>query len=504
MPPLNATTLAEHAVPVPTYDRDRVRTGIVHFGVGGFHRAHQAVYLDELMRRGQAMDWGICGVGLLPADRRMQRVLQAQDHLYTVVTKHADGTREARVVGSVVQYLYAPDDPEAVVRKLADETTRVVSLTITEGGYNVDTATGRFDAGNPAVLADLEPGAAPRSVFGLVVEALVRRRERGVPPFTVVSCDNVPANGEVARRCFAAFATLRDPELGEWVRREVRFPNSMVDRITPVTTDEDRVDLARRFGVEDGWPVVCEPFTQWVLEDSFTMGRPPLEEVGVQLVDDVEPYELMKLRLLNASHQVLCYLGSLVGYRFAHEVCRDPLFASFLLGYMEREASPTLRPVPGVDLDRYRLRLLERFGNAEVADTLERLCADTSDRIPKFLLPVVRENLAAGGEVEHAAVVVAAWARYVEGLDERGGEIRVVDRLREPLAAAARRWREDPLAFLRRREVFGDLVDNPRFTAAYVNALTSLHLRGVRSAIGEVVAHHLPVTAPDALSGVDR
>lgn len=503
MPLLNDRTLADQAVPVPDYDRGRVRTGIAHFGVGGFHRAHQALYLDELMRRGRAMDWGICGVGLLPADRRMQQALQAQDHLYTVVTKHADGTREARVVGSIVQYLYAPDDPEAVVRKLADETTRIVSLTITEGGYNIDPVTGRFDEENPAIRADLEPGATPGTVFGLVVEALVRRRERGVPPFTVMSCDNVPANGDVARSCFAAFAALRDPELGEWVRREVRFPNSMVDRITPVTTDEDRADLARLHGVEDRWPVVAEPFAQWVLEDSFTLGRPPLEEVGVQLVDDVEPYELMKLRLLNASHQVLCHLGSLVGYRFVHEVCRDPLFASFLLRYMEREATPTLRPVPGVDLHRYRHQLLERFRNAEVADTLARLCADTSDRIPKFLLPVVRENLAAGGEVDHAAAVVAAWTRYAEGVDERGEPIQVVDRLREPLMASARRSREDPLAFLGRREVFADLADEPRFVAAYTSALDVLRTRGARALLEELATRPSPGSsrAPTPASG---
>ncbi|QFZ18377.1 mannitol dehydrogenase family protein [Saccharothrix syringae] len=489
MPLLNARTLADHAarVPVPTYDRRRVRTGIVHFGVGGFHRAHQAVYLDELMRRGQALDWGICGVGLLPGDRAMRDVLAAQDHLYTVVVKHADGTREPRVMGSVVRYLYAPDDPAAVVDRLVDEATRVVSLTITEGGYNVDPATGRFDADNPAIRADLAPGAVPRSVFGLVVEALVRRRERGLPPFTVVSCDNLAGNGDVARDSFTAFAALRDPGLGEWVRREVRFPNSMVDRITPVTTDADRAGLARDHGVEDGWPVVCEPFAQWVLEDSFTAGRPPLEEVGVQLVADVEPYELMKLRLLNAAHQVLCYLGALVGYRFVHEVCRDPLFAAFLLRYLEREATPTLRPVPGVDLDRYRRGLLERFRNQEVADTLARLCADTSDRVPEFLLPVVRDNLDAGGEVDLAAAVVAGWARYAEGVDERGEPIEVVDRLREPLAAAARR-RDDPLAFLRRREVFGDLVDDPRFTAPYTRALEALRTRGARALLGELVA----------------
>ncbi|WP_410574285.1 mannitol dehydrogenase family protein [Amycolatopsis sp. cmx-4-61] len=471
MTALNARTLARHGrqVAVPGYDRGRVRTGIVHFGVGGFHRAHLAWYLDRLMNRGQALDWGICGVGLLPADHRMRDVLAAQDGLYTLVVKHPDGTREPRIIGSLVEYHYAPDDPEAVVGKLADPSTRIVSLTITEGGYT-------FDA------ADL----AHCTVFGLVTEALVRRRSRGVPPFTVMSCDNIPGNGAVARDAFSAFAALRDPELGEWVAREVAFPNSMVDRITPVTTDDDRAEVARGHGIEDRWPVVCEPFAQWVLEDSFTCGRPAWEEVGVQLVQDVEPYELMKLRLLNAGHQALCYLGYLAGHRFVDDVCRDPVFAEFLLRFMDREAAPTLRPVPGIDLAGYQRQLLERFANPQVRDTLVRLCADTSDRIPKFVLPIIRDNLATDGEIARSAAVVAAWARYAEGVDESGEPAPVDDPLRSRLMGAARRWPEEPLAFLAQRDLFGDLADDRRFVAAYITALTSLHHRGARATLRDL------------------
>src|SRR3954454_16470829 len=225
----------------------------------------------------------------------------------------------------------------------------------------------------------------------------------------------------------------------------------MVDRITPVTTDHDRAVLNERFGIQDGWPVVCEPFTQWVLEDRFPAGRPPLESAGVQLVPDVEPYELMKLRLLNASHQALCYLGYLSGYRYAHEVCSDPLFTGFLLGYMDDEATPTLAPVPGVDLASYKHQLIERFANPEIRDTLARLCAESSDRIPKWLLPVINEELAAGGPVRRSALVVASWARYAEGVDEQGEPIEVVDNRREEVMARARRQEADPLAFLRDR-----------------------------------------------------
>jgi len=490
MQSLNTGSLSSLAgsLPVPSYDRSRLRTGIVHLGVGAFHRSHQAMYLDRLLEQGQGQDWAICGVGVLPSDRRMAEVMAAQDCLYTLVVKHADGTLEPRVVGSVVEYLLAPDDPDAVVERMAAETTRIVSLTVTEGGYNTDPVTGRFDATDPGVVHDLQPGAAPATAFGLVTEALVRRRDRGLAPFTVVSCDNIQHNGDVARRSFAAFAALRDPELGAWVEREVPFPNSMVDRITPATTDEDREEVARRFGVEDRWPVVCEPFTQWVLEDRFGLGRPPLEEAGVQVVDDVEPYEMMKLRLLNAGHQALAYLGRLAGYRLVHDAAQDPLFQRLLLGYMTHEATPTLRPVPGIDLDAYRRELIARFSNPHIRDTLARLAFDGSERLTKWLLPVVRDNLAAGGEVRRSAAVVAGWARYSEGVDEQGEPIEVVDRRRDTLMATARRQREDPLAFVADRELFGDLVDDERFTRPYLAALDSLHRRGARVTLEALVA----------------
>jgi mannitol 2-dehydrogenase len=497
MQQLDARSLPSLAgsLPVPTYDRSSLRTGIVHLGVGAFHRSHQAMYLDRLLEQGQAQDWAICGVGVLPADRRMAEVMAAQDCLYTLVVKHADGTYEPRVVGSIVEYLLAPDDPEAVVEKMAAETTRIVSLTVTEGGYNVDPVTGRFDASAADVVEDLRPGAALRTTFGLVTEALVRRRDRGLAPFTVVSCDNIQHNGDVARRSFAAFAGLRDPELGGWVDREVLFPNSMVDRITPATTDDDRAEVARRFGVDDAWPVVCEPFTQWVLEDRFDLGRPPLEDAGVQVVADVDPYERMKLRLLNASHQGLAYLGRLAGYRLVHDAAQDPLFQRFLLGYMEEEATPTLLPVPGIDLDDYRRELIARFSNPAVRDTLARLAFDGSERLTKWLLPVVRDNLAAGGQVRRSAAVVAGWARYSEGVDEQGEAIEIADRRRDTLMAAARRQREDPLAFLADRQLFGDLVDDERFTAPYLATLDSLYRRGARATLEALVAEEGSVSS---------
>jgi mannitol 2-dehydrogenase len=487
--PLNARTLAywRGRLPVPDYDRDLVTTGVVHVGVGGFHRAHQAMYHDQLMNQGTALDWGICGVGVMPADRRMKEVLDAQDGLYTLVLKHSDGTYEPRIIGSIVEYLFAPDDPEAVIEKMAAESTRIVSLTITEGGYNLSDVTGEFDVANPDVLADLEPGAVPRTAFGLITEALRRRWKRGLAPFTVMSCDNLQDNGYLSKRVFTAFAGLRDPDLGDWVEREARFPNSMVDRITPVTTDTDRAEIRERFGIEDLWPVVCEPFTQWVLQDAFTAGRPPYEQVGVQVVEQVEPYELMKLRLLNASHQAMAYFGYLCGYRLVHEAAQDPLFQAFMLGYMDFEATPTLAPVPGVDLEGYKHTLIERFSNPQVRDTIARLCAESSDRIPKWLLPVVRAQLVTGGEIRRSAAVVASWARYAEGFDEAGQPIEVVDRLRDTLMRLASRQYEDPDAFIANRDVFGDLVDQKPFVSAYRSALTSLHQRGARATLESLV-----------------
>ncbi|OZD70952.1 mannitol dehydrogenase [Rhodococcus sp. 06-1059B-a] len=482
---LNSRTLDDFIedVAVPTYDRSDVTAGIVHFGVGGFHRAHQAMYVDRLLQQGEASEWGICGVGVLPGDRKMKDVMDAQDCLYTLALKHADGTWDTRVIGSIVEYLFAPDDPEAVIEKMAAESTRIVSLTITEGGYNFSATTGEFDAENPSIQADLKDGAVPSTTFGLVVAALARRKDRGLKPFTIMSCDNIEGNGHIAQSTFTAFAHLKDPELAQWLTAEGAFPNSMVDRITPVTTPEVVQSLSERYALDDQWPVAGEPFTQWVLEDKFTLGRPPFEDVGVQVVEDVTPYELMKLRLLNASHQALAYFGYLSGYRLVHEVAQDSLFSEFLLAYMNDEATPTLQPVPGIDLGDYKKTLIERFSNPEIRDTVARLCAESSDRIPKWLLPVIRKNLETGGDIRLSTAVVASWARYAEGVDEQGQPIEIVDQLADTLIPIARKQHDDPTAFIANRAVFGDLIDNERFVTEYRTQLDSLHSEGARATL---------------------
>ncbi|MDQ4137261.1 MAG: mannitol dehydrogenase family protein [Actinomycetota bacterium] len=464
-------------IATPAYDRSRVSVGIVHFGVGAFHRSHQAMYVDRLLTAGET-EWGICGVGVLPSDSRMRDVLTAQDDLYTLVLKHPDGSAEARVIGSIVEYLFAPDDTEAVLEKLAADTTRIVSLTVTEGGYSVDNATGEFVATTAKIAADLRPGGGPKTVFGLIAEGLRRRRERGVPPFTVMSCDNIQGNGEVAKTALTSFARLKDPALGAWIAEAVAFPNSMVDRITPATTPQAVEELSTRFGVEDEWPVVAESFEQWVLEDRFPAGRPPFDTVGVQLVDDVEPYELMKLRLLNASHQAMSYLGILAGYTYVHEVCSNPLFSRFLLDYMELEASPTLAPVPGVDLGAYRHSLLDRFASPAVSDTLQRQVVDGSERIPKFLLPVLRRQLETGGPIERSVLVIAAWSVYLEGVDEQGRPHDISDVRADRLQQAAGAEGTTPGALLDIADVFGDLGSDERLRQAYVDARAALKSDG--------------------------
>jgi len=478
-----ATIGAWGAVRVPGYERSALTAGIVHFGVGGFHRAHQAMVIDALLAVGKATDFAICGVGVLEQDRRMKDVMDAQNGLYTLVLKHADGRRESRVIGSIIEYLLAVDDPTAVIEKLAARTTRIVSLTITEGGYNFDQVTGAFDLTNPEVQHDLAEGAVPKTVFGLITAGLALRRVRGIEPFTVMSCDNIQGNGHVAQKMFVSFAQQKDTDLGNWIAENVPFPNSMVDRITPVTSDADRAEVRDVFGIDDAWPVVAEPFFQWVVEDNFSLGRPPFEAAGTQVVADVEPYELMKLRLLNASHQGMCYFGFLSGYRYAHEACADPAMTKFLLAYMDLEASPTLLAVPGIDLGEYKKTLVERFSNPEVRDTIARLCAESSDRIPKWLVPVIREQLSTGGPIARSAAIVASWARYAEGIDEKGDAITVVDRLAAELVPLARSQRSHRTAFIENTKLFGSLATNEKFVTAYLEALDMIITAGAHATL---------------------
>lgn len=485
---LNAANLANlpAAVAVPTYAREKVARSIVHIGVGGFFRSHQAVYLDRLLHQPDQTEWGYCGVGLLPHDAAMRDAMRSQDCLYTVVERSAEGDT-ARVIGSVLGFLYAPDDPEAVLEKMADPGTRIVALTITEGGYYVNQGNGEFDAAHPDIQHDLAHPHAPRCSFGYLLEALQRRRERGLAPFTIMSCDNLQNNGDVARTMLLAFAQLRDPGLADWLAAHGAFPNSMVDRITPATTDEHRALVRERFGIADAWPVMAEPFTQWVIEDRFPGGRPAWERVGAQLTDDVLPYEKMKLRLLNAGHQAMCYIGMLLGYEFAHEAMADDDIRRLLVKLMDVEVTPLLPEVAGIDLADYKRTLIERFSNPAIRDQLARIGTEGSARIPKFVLPSIREQLERGGSIAVLSFTVACWFRYLNGVSDLGTPMPLNDphggRLRE--LALQGGPKAGPL--LSMRDLFGELADAPRFVDAVSDALARLYRDGARAALVHAV-----------------
>lgn len=486
MTELRASTVGQLDIPGPTYDRDRATPGVVHLGVGNFHRSHQAVYLDRVLQAGD-LSWGICGVGLLAGDEPLARTLRDQDLLYTSLTVDPDGTTQARVIGSLVQHIYAPDDPKAVLDRLAAPSTRIVSLTITEGGYGVQEDTGKFNPDDPLVLADLAGNGTPRSALGLIVAALKVRRQAGTTPFTVVSCDNIQSNGKVARSAVTGFAAIQDPELASWIQDAVVFPSSMVDRITPVTTPATRQLVQDVFGVPDRAPVLSESYLQWVLEDDFPAGRPDLDQVGVQLVGDVLPYELMKLRLLNASHQVMSYLGILAGFEWVHETCQDPDFDAFLRRYMDREARPTLAPVPGVDLDRYCQDLMTRFASPAVGDTLQRQVVDGSERLAKFLVPVIGEQLRNGGDITCAVTAVAAWGIYAEQRIAAGADL--ADRRTVEIAGLLGPDRDEPGTLVHLNSVFGVLGSNDRFRREYEDARSAILQHGSRHVVNALGDH---------------
>ena len=471
---------------LPKYDRSKLRAGIFHFGVGGFHRAHQAVIIDSLLEKGLANDWAICGVGVLPIDQRMRDVMREQKGLYTLVVKENTGKFSYRVIGSIIEYLFAPDDVDLVIERLAQPEARIVSLTITEGGYNIDPTTVEFDV--DLVKDDINNHTKPKTVFGIIVEALRRRKERGMKGFTIMSCDNLQENGLMARKAFHGFAKAVDPALSKWMEENVTFPNSMVDRITPVTADSDRSKTSEKLGVVDAWPVVCEPFIQWVLEDSFVNGRPPYEKDVVQLVKDVEPYELMKLRLLNASHQAITYFGLLLNYDFVHEVTQSKAVVSYFKAYMDKEASSTLKPVPGIDLNDYQESLVERFQNANVRDTLNRIGTDGSDRIVKFVMPVIIDRLAKGESVYLSTAIVASFAKYLDGVNESGNALVIVDRMKDKLDILAKKLQIDATAIRDEHEIFGDVVRNDVFVSTFKEIYDKLGTDGSQKTLNWLVA----------------
>ena len=464
-------------VRVFSYDRQQLQKSIVHIGIGGFFRAHQAVYLDDLMHLQGHNEWGYCGIGLLESDQHICDALWSQDCLYTVVQRDAGGD-QARVIGSLLEFIYAPADPDIAIEKMADPSCRIVSLTITEGGYYANQGTGEFNPLRPDIVYELSYPAHPRCSFGYLAAALERRRTRGLAPFTIMSCDNLQNNGDITKKMLLAFTRILNPALADWLAQHGEFPNSMVDRITPATNDEHRHMVNNQFGIDDAWPVVTESFKQWVIEDHFPGGRPAWELVGAQMTSDVLPYEKMKLRLLNASHQALCYIGMLKGYTYAHEAMADADISALVQKMMDIEVTPLLSPVAGIDLTLYKKTLIERFSNPAIKDQLARIGTEGSARIPKFVLPSINEQLERNGPITLLSFTVAAWFRYLTGTNDSGQSMPINDPYADKLSAYAISGGPHPQTLLTLRELFGDLSDSPEFIRQLEQAMDDLYTKG--------------------------
>lgn len=469
-------------VRVPGYDPARVAPGIVHLGLGAFHRAHMARYTHELMERDPAvLSWGIAGAGLLPGDRRVHDSLAPQDGLYTLVER--DGTTErATVIGAIAEVIFAADSPVALLARIDEPATRIVSLTVSEDGYCLSPATRLLDPDHPAIRHDLANPEAPRSAPGVLVEALRRRRAAGRGAFTALSCDNIQDNGKVLRAVVLALARLRDPSLADWIAARATFPSTMVDRITPATRPDHIAHLERAYGLRDRWPVFAEGFSQWVIEDRFAAGRPAWEEVGAQFVPDVAPYEKMKLRLLNASHLAIAAIGRLLGHTYVHEAMRVPELRAYMAALMDRELSPTLPPVPGIDLAAYKRTLVERFANPAIEDTVERINRDAPLNL---LLMPIEASLAIGGQVDLLALGLAAWMRRASGVDEAGAIIDLGHPMAALLGQRAREGGADPGPLLSIEPLFGQLGREERLVAALRRWLASFHARGSGATLAE-------------------
>lgn len=448
----NLEAIGHRGIRIPRYDRAALTPRMLHVGVGGFHRAHLALYTDELAEAGSG--WGIRGAGLLDADRRIASVLESQDHLYTLIERDSDGSRP-RIVGSIVDYRLVTDGAAAFAREVARPEIAILSLTITEGGYSLN---------------------KPNPTIDAIVTGLDARRASGGKPLTILSCDNLPGNGDVAREAVTRVCEARGDDLVRYVATACTFPNSMVDRITPQTTDDDRAWLREEAGLEDGWPVVSEPFRQWVLEDRFAAGRPRFEDVGVLFTDRVHDWELYKLRMLNATHSCMAYLMAIAGVVFVDEAVAIPAVRQYLERFLATEAIPTLPEIPGHPAAEYARTVLGRFGNTGVRDQIARLCIDGTAKLPSFLIPTVERQLELDGPVECAALALAGWARYL-------ATVPATERAHDPhgdrAATFALRSLEDPRAFLEFDQVFTPrLRESGRFRAAFVAASDALAEHG--------------------------
>lgn len=471
----------------PAYDRRAVSLGIVHIGLGAFHRAHQAVYTDDCLADGE-QDWGIAGLSLRSSE--VSKALEPQNGLYTVLERGPDGDR-ARVIGAIQEAVAVPEAATLAMLQLTDRATRIISLTATEKAYCQDASSGTLDETHPGIIADLRGDSFPHTVPGLLVEALARRRAAGAPPCTVLVCDNLPSNGTTVARIITRFAERRDPELAGYIADVIPFPCTMVDRIVPATTDADR-SAVEAYGYHDAWPVVTEPFSQWVIEDRFAAGRPRWENAGALLVRDVGPFEAMKLRILNGAHSALAYLGASAGIETVANAVTEPALAAFLRRLWDEDLMPTVPAVPGMDLAQYTVLLGERFSNRSIRHRLQQIAMDGSQKLPQRLLAPALDRLREGVLPRFIALAVAGWARYLLGRDEQGAAYAISDPLADRLTDLLRGCGQDALAVTERlfaiREVFDPvLAGHAGFRDAVRDALATLLSKGVRNTLRDWV-----------------
>jgi fructuronate reductase len=475
----------------PRYERAALQVGIVHIGVGAFQRAHLAVVNEAALHASGDLRWGTVGVSLRHADTR--DALMPQSGLYTLAIRDAAPDATARetlqVVGNLLDVLVAPVDPRAVLERIAHPHTRIVSLTVTEKGYHHHPATGALRLDDADITHDLANPSAPRTAIGFIVHALQLRMQRSLPPITLLSCDNLPANGDTLRGLVLTFAAQIDVALRDWIATHCGFPNSMVDRIVPRTTDADRARISARIGQRDAWPVVAEPFLEWVVEDRFVSGRPAWNEGGARFAPNAEPFERLKLRMVNGSHSALAYLGVMAGWRSVDQALAEPALRHYLDILMRDEIAPTLPALTGLDLNDYRARLLQRFANPALQHQTAQIAMDGSQKLPQRLLGTVRDRLAAHASIDHLALAVAAWFHFLRGVDELGVPYAIQDPLAAELATqrthaqAAASVNESVASFTSFRPVFGELGNEPRFVDAVARQVLSLEQHGVRATL---------------------
>ncbi len=461
------------------YNQADLTAGIIHIGVGNFHRSHEAYYLDALFNKRKDLNYGIVGAGLREYDSFMRNDLLKQDCLTTVVSRDSE-TTSVRVLQSMIDFIEV--DNKLLVESLINENIKIVSLTITEGGYYIDSY-GNFNIQNEEIQADIKNPDSPNTAFGILIKALKIRKEKGLAPFTLLTCDNIAHNGDVLKNVVVKLSAAIDPALSEYIEKNVAFPNSMVDRITPTATDADRAFIQSEYGYIDNRPVFCEPFIQWIIEDNFCNGRPALEEVGVMFVEDIEAYELMKIRMLNGSHAAISSVSALLNIDYVHEALEHKTVKTFLDNIMNKEVIPVLKNIIDVDLDKYYNTVLNRFANPYIKDTITRICFDNSNKQPKFIIDSIKSGIKNNVNVDGLILTCALWCRYSIGRDENNKAIDINDGRKDKLKELALEAKSNPIVFIQMEDIYGNLSQNEYFASTFSKFLNSIWENGVENTV---------------------